>query len=155
MTKYIIDCISCSYDLWAWQFFYIFCSVARLSNIHITQSSEAAIIDCISEWPQPAGAEGDPKAKGGTDKGLWGKESWWIVAWVLCVQIKVCSVTLFDDVWFFFIGLSSTLLEKENELSKIQKELKLLEPYKVNKSARRDTVYIFEGSNLAVFAAID
>ena len=33
----------------------------------------------------------------------------------------------------YLIGLSATLLEKENELSKIQKELKLLEPYKVGR----------------------
>ena len=33
----------------------------------------------------------------------------------------------------FLTGLSATLLEKESELSKIQKELKVLEPYKVGR----------------------
>ena len=40
----------------------------------------------------------------------------------------------------FLTGLSATLLEKENELAKIQKELKLLEPYKVGRFEKRYSI---------------
>lgn len=36
--------------------------------------------------------------------------------------------------------MSATLLEKENELSKIQRELKILEPYRVGSEIQRQTV---------------
>ena len=35
---------------------------------------------------------------------------------------------------YIMAGLNATLLEKEHELSKVQKELKVLEPYKVHYS---------------------
>ena len=101
--------------------------IARLSNIRITQGSETSIFDCIFEWPQPARAEEDTKRKGGTIKGLWGKEGRWIDYRLF----NLCGITLLMKLTWFLTGLSATLLEKENELSKIQKELKLLEPYKV------------------------
>lgn len=51
----------------------------------------------------------------------------------MCANYCIASHLLINDNVDLLTGLSATLLEKETELSKIQKELKLLEPYKVGR----------------------